>query len=97
MDQVRTNLAQKSSFEKQKQSIQDQIVDIQSQLLKETNSRQPVRQATQNQGTKSGLVILGVVLILVPWLFNLGMGLKIGLLVLGLVSIGAFYWPKKAD
>ncbi|WPC17458.1 ATP-binding protein [Pediococcus inopinatus] len=95
MDQVRTNLAQKSSFEKQKQSIQDQIVDIQSQLLKETNSRQPVRQATQNQGTKSGLVILGVVLILVPWLFNLGMGLKIGLLVLGLVSIGARFIGRR--
>ncbi|WP_158231689.1 ATP-binding protein [Pediococcus damnosus] len=94
MNQVQTNLDQKSKLENQKQAVQDQIVHIQNRLLEESNSRRPTTQPTQKRGLQNVLTGVGVILIIIPWLFSMGIGLKIGLALLGLVCIGIRYFMR---
>lgn len=80
---LQVDLKQKNEKDHLKQTIQAQIVELQNKLLQTNNSEEG-----QFAGKpKSIFLAISILVIIVPWLVNLSLGIKLGLLVLGLLGI----------
>lgn len=82
-DQLQRDLKQKSERTREKQNLQNQVVELQDKLLKTSNPNSN----NSKDKLKMSFSVIGFIIIILPWALSLSMGVKIGLLVLGLLII----------